>query len=125
MKHALIVFLFVALCGCTHPNAPQFGQDETYVPKQFRNAVGWRFTGSQYSLYIDAYHEGYWVCIRNYVSDINYTSALSDKTMNGYGAKVGGFANGYDKAESEVLENIERFGKERTHRALVEWWDGI
>ena len=112
------------LVGCAKPTSPEFGKQETKVPKQFRNAVGWQ-SHSEYQNYVDGFNKGYWKCIQNHVNDIDYKDTESDKIIIGHGSTIGGYSDGYEQAQKEIEKNISVFGKETTHQFIKEWWEGI
>ncbi len=94
------------------------------VPQIFQKGVGWRDFESDYELYLSNYRRGWWRCVEAYVKNIDYKYNEKDSMMNGRGAAISGFEQGYVDANEIIKKNIKVFGKEKVHSYLKVIWEG-
>jgi hypothetical protein len=94
------------------------------VPQNLQNGVGWRDFESDYELYLSSYRRGWWRCVEAYVKNIDYKYNEKDSRINGRGAAISGFDQGYLDANEIIKKNIKVFGKEKVHSYLEEIWEG-
>ena len=94
------------------------------VPHIYQKGVGWREFESDYENYLSNYRRGWWRCVEAYVKNIEYKYKEEDSRMNGRGAAISGFEQGYLDANEIIKKNIKVFGKDKVHSYLEEIWEG-
>jgi hypothetical protein len=75
-------------------------------------------SNSGVELYLNAYEESWWDCVKNYAANIDYRSSIDDKMGCGWPPTISGAWDGYTAAESRVHSLIARFGRSRAQEIM-------
>ena len=116
---ASLFLVLLTLAGCVVPTHPRVGREHVVVPKEFSASSGWiDGAPSDCERYLQMYRQGYWDCIRRFMSNIRFAPKDSDRIANGWPSEVSGYKDGFLAAQSDVEFDITQFGQELTTRYL-------
>lgn len=111
------------MAGCA-AEEPRFVHETVRVPEKYQGARPCPgAVASDHERYVQSFEDAWWKCIGAFVEDIDYQPTIGDKCGNGWPSAWAGYADGFNDAERQVLENIRRFGKARTKEALRRVWE--
>lgn len=121
----IIIFLSIFITGCATSQGPNIyvGFEEVRIPPEYRTRRGCSWATSYHEMYLTAYEDGWWLCVGNYVKNIDHKRNQSELNVNGWMPRIDGFGKGYCDAERSIEKNIRKFGKKATHEYLTIIWE--
>ena len=127
MKTILLLFSIGLFAGCSiNSNEPAFYiKEQIHVPYAYcissKNEIDGIIPDEE--RFKSMYNSARWLLVQKYADNINYKispSFLADHCYGGWPSALDGFEAGMNETNDLIKANIRFYGKEKTHKCLLE-----